>query len=111
MAKMRSSHLVIGVAVVVMGYALMIIAMARQAERVAASAPAPTCAPVDALAPAPIPSSTDPRTTLPASTSTSMPSASATGASAASSAAPVAGADPQLDPQESRLFKFSQGGA
>ena len=51
MAKMRSSHLVIGVAVVVMGYALMIIAMARQAERVAASAtPAPTCAPVDTVA-------------------------------------------------------------
>ena len=116
MAKMRSSHLVIGVAVVVMGYALMIIAMARQAEQriIASATPAPTCAPVDTVARAPLPSSTDPGPTLPAGTSTTTPTAGATGAasaSAASSAAPVTSADAQLDPQESRLFKFSQGGA
>ena len=116
MTKMRSSHLVIGVAVVVMGYALMIIALARQAERVAASGPVPASAPVDTAARAPVPpSTTDPGATLPAGTSTlSAPSASASGAATANavpSAAAAGSGDALGDAQDSRLFKFSQGGA
>jgi len=115
MAKMRSSHLVIGVAVVVMGYALIIIALARQAERVAASGPVPACAPVDTVPRGPVPSSNDPGATLPAATTTlTAPSASGSTTampSAPASAAPVGSGDALADAQDSRLFKFSQGGA
>ena len=95
MAKMRSSHLVVGVAVVVMGYALTIIAFARQAERAVAAGTVPACAPTDTVARTPCPSLVDP------------PAESA----ASASAAPMASSDAPSESQENRLFKFSPGGA
>jgi outer membrane protein OmpA-like peptidoglycan-associated protein len=113
MTKMRRSHLVIGVAVVVMGYALTIIALARQAERATATGPVPTCSPADSAARAPVPSPPDPGgTTLAASANAAGASAPMAGSASASSlAAPAPSGDALGDSQESRLFKFSPGGA
>jgi outer membrane protein OmpA-like peptidoglycan-associated protein len=112
---MRSSHLVIGVAVVVMGYALMVIALARQAERISAASPTPACAPTDTTARPTVPAVDPPGTTTAASAAASPSSSGTTAASsaaspsAASSAAPVADAGDSTG--DDRLFRFSAGGA
>jgi len=103
---------VIGVAVVVMGYALTIIAMARQAELGTATGPVPACIPADTVARAPLPSSAEPwGTTLPASAATPIAPAPTGSASPTASAAPIASGDALGDAQDNRVFKFSPGGA
>jgi outer membrane protein OmpA-like peptidoglycan-associated protein len=105
MANVRSGHLVFGVGLVVLGYAVLVIALAEQAQRAAAlagvaipalemsaalppQAPQPTAASATAAAmptaaPAPVPS--------PAASSASSPSDALEG--------------------DARLFKFAAGGA
>jgi outer membrane protein OmpA-like peptidoglycan-associated protein len=113
---MRSSHLVIGVAVVVMGYALMVIALARQAERTTANSPTPACVPTDTVARPNVPAAEPPVTTTTAGAAASPSSSGTTAASsaaspsAASSAAPVSDAGDATS-DENRLFRFSAGGA
>ena len=104
-----------GSGVVVAGYALMLIALARQAERATASAPVPACVPTDTVARGSVPS---PTSTLAASVTTASNGVAAnesappsTGsASAASPAAPIASGDVPTD-ADNRIFKFSPGGA
>ncbi|HKQ70764.1 MAG TPA: hypothetical protein VJT73_15565 [Polyangiaceae bacterium] len=101
MPKMRSGHLVIGVCLMVMGFAVMIIASARQSERASANASVPACVggpEVVHAAPPPTPAPS------PAPTVAAMPAPPAA-ASAAPADAEGEGAN------ESRLFKFNPGGA
>ncbi|HEX9295128.1 MAG TPA: hypothetical protein VF881_04820 [Polyangiaceae bacterium] len=93
MANVRSGHLVIGVGLAVMGYAVLIIALAEQAERgiTSSTAAAAHPSPMPAAAPIPEPASVAPSTPPPA-------------------ASKAAGADEASDAPE-HLFKFSPGGA
>jgi outer membrane protein OmpA-like peptidoglycan-associated protein len=106
MADVRSGHLVFGVGLVLMGYALLVISLAEQAQRASAST---ACAPAlestaaaqpatarrssAELAPAPSPAVTIP-----------IPS------SAPAASISTVGSDPAMD-ADARLFKFSPGGA
>jgi outer membrane protein OmpA-like peptidoglycan-associated protein len=110
MVDVRSGHLVFGVGLVVMGYAVLVISLAEQAQRAAAiGATRSTSAGLESSAAA---QTAEPQPT--ASTPLAMPPTSAPAVVA--SAAPVASiaaatADPSTDSADARLFKFSPGGA
>jgi outer membrane protein OmpA-like peptidoglycan-associated protein len=112
MAQMRSSHLVIGVAVVAMGYSLTVIALARQAEHTAVTASAPECPPT--VARAQLPSASDPPPSNPgpaATASAEAPTVTAAVTSATPSAPASPAASSEASSDDNRLFKFSPGGA
>ncbi len=96
MANVRSGHLVIGVGLAVMGYAVLIIALAEQAERgmVSAASNAPSAQAPAVVVPPPEPA----------------PSAAASVAAAPAASKAVAG-DDSPEALEGHLFKFSPGGA
>jgi outer membrane protein OmpA-like peptidoglycan-associated protein len=102
MANVRSGHLVFGVGLVVLGYAVLVIALAEQAQRAAAlaSVPVPTLESSASVQPAARSPATATATPDPAP----APSPAASGAPAPSDATGESGA-------EARLFKFSPGGA
>lgn len=99
----------IGVAVVVMGCALMVIALARQAERAMGAGPAPACLPADTV-PSTVSSIDRVGATSPVTSASGGSPQPAGSATPSSSAAPGESSDPP-DVQENRLFKFSPGGA
>jgi outer membrane protein OmpA-like peptidoglycan-associated protein len=107
MADVRSGHLVFGVGLVLMGYALLVISLAEQAQR--AAAPMAACGPAlestAAVQPATSRKSSEEVASAPSPVvATPIPSS----APAASIAA--IGSDPAMD-ADGRLFKFSPGGA
>jgi outer membrane protein OmpA-like peptidoglycan-associated protein len=110
MVAVRSGHLVFGVGLVVMGYAVLVISLAEQAQRAAAlGATRSTSAGLESSAAA---QTAEPQPT--ATTPPPMPSASAP--AAVPSAAPAvsisaAASDPSAESADARLFKFSPGGA
>jgi outer membrane protein OmpA-like peptidoglycan-associated protein len=107
MAQMRGGHLVIGVGLVVIGFLLTIIEFFRWTDRATATGPVPACAPVETVArttAAPAPEASEPGVS-PRESGSAIP---ATGPSAAPAAATSAEAPSDAD---SRLFKFSAGGA
>jgi outer membrane protein OmpA-like peptidoglycan-associated protein len=111
MPVVRSERLVIGVGLVVMGYAVVVISLAEQAQRSAALASTVNAA-VEPSSPALTATATVTPPTLPAATfATSPPGAPApsqgTPAGTASAPADLGPADSP----EARLFKFSPGGA
>jgi OOP family OmpA-OmpF porin len=109
MAKIRRGHLVMGAGLVVMGYAVLIIAVGRQAERngeAASRGPMLACTgeTTAGIAPTAKPSATDP---IPPP---SAPSSAESGALLpAESAASASAVEPAR--QEGHLFKFNPGGA
>jgi outer membrane protein OmpA-like peptidoglycan-associated protein len=113
MGQVRSGHLVFGVALIVAGYAVLVIALAKQAQHMAAAGTTQAAA-----EPAPSATPTPPTVTAAATatatavaTAAPTPSAAAAVASAApsSSAAPASG-DSALE-GDGHMFKFSPGGA
>jgi outer membrane protein OmpA-like peptidoglycan-associated protein len=102
----RSGHLVFGVGLVLMGYALLVIALAEQAQRAAAATV--RAAAIESIASA---QASAPREPSPATTATTPPPMTTPAATTApvASVVPVA-TDPALD-ADARLFKFSPGGA
>jgi outer membrane protein OmpA-like peptidoglycan-associated protein len=113
MADVRSGHLVFGVGLVVMGYAVLVIALAEQAQRAAAIATATSRG-------AALESNAAAQTAEPPPTATArlaMPPTSASTAAApvpspaAASSIPATASDPSVDSADARLFKFSAGGA
>jgi outer membrane protein OmpA-like peptidoglycan-associated protein len=102
----RSGHLVFGVGLVVMGYAILVIALAEQAQRAAAMATMhsvaleSTAVAQTTTAVAPPPPTAAPPASAPAI---------ATSIASAAPASSAAASDP--DSPDVRLFKFSAGGA
>lgn len=110
MTLVRSGHLVFGVGLWVLGYAVLVIALAEQAQRAAALAGVPipplesSAAPVMTVPPV-IPAATVALAATATATAAPVPTASA-----APSAA-LASADSTADTGDARFFKFSPGGA
>jgi outer membrane protein OmpA-like peptidoglycan-associated protein len=106
MSSVRSGHMLFGVGLVVMGYALLVIAFAKQAQRpaeVAAGSSAAETRPSPAAEPTPFQRDALPAPPSPATT-------------AAASGAPVSpgtfgGAEFPADVADARTFVFSAGGA
>lgn len=111
MALVRSGHLVFGVGLVVMGYAVLVIALAEQAQRAAAAASTQASAIESAApaAPALAPTSTV-APVQPAAIPSTQVVAQAPSAAPPSSAGAAAG-EPSLEGEGQRMFKFSPGGA
>jgi outer membrane protein OmpA-like peptidoglycan-associated protein len=107
MAGVRSGHIIFGVGLVVMGYAILVIVLAEQAQRAAAMAS------MHSAALEPTPAAQTPIPTATTTTPPPEPSTTANGvATAIASAAPASSAPlADLDSPDLRLFKFSPGGA
>ena len=102
MSTVRSGHLVFGVGLVVLGYAVLVIALAEQAQRAAALASVPIPALESSAA-------AQPATRQAVAPATAPPDPAPAPSPAASSAG--APSDATGDLGEVRLFKFSPGGA
>jgi outer membrane protein OmpA-like peptidoglycan-associated protein len=111
MAPVRSGHLVFGVGLVVLGYAVLVIALAEQAQRAAALASVPALTLETSTAPpATAPPATAPPV-IPAATTAPTVTPAPTPAPAAAASAAAAPSDATGDVGEARMFKFSPGGA
>jgi outer membrane protein OmpA-like peptidoglycan-associated protein len=105
MSNVRSGHLVFGVGLVVLGYAVLVIALAEQAQRAAALAgvPVPTLESSAAAQPVARP----PAATTGAAATSAAPDPAPPGPAASAAAGP----SDATGEAEARLFKFSPGGA